>query len=327
MLLGEKIAWRFFPWMENNTVETYKKSSGSHFKFHSNLLFNISCINDFWSFYLDIFCNWKKYFSTNPETSACILSQYLWFNKFIIVDNSCYNFTNLLNKNINFVSDLVNENCNFKSWETLKKEYHLDNKLYFQWIQLIHAIPLIWKQNKNKKNDSEKNVEKKYLIQDHHPIKNTRVIVLDKPTARELYSVLLLSSGTTPTSQKYLGKVFPNENFDWKKNYILPRVVTINSFQHNFQYKILHNILYLNKVLFTFGIIKTPQCSFCHSYDETINHTFLECICVKQLWIHLRLFLRNDISLPIQRHKLSFLVLLTKLKNVYKIYKSHTFNL
>ena len=25
MLLGEKIVWRFFPWMESNTVETYKK--------------------------------------------------------------------------------------------------------------------------------------------------------------------------------------------------------------------------------------------------------------------------------------------------------------
>ena len=37
----------------------------------------------------------------------------------------------------NVVSDLVNENCNFKSWETLKKEYHLDNKLYFQWMQLV----------------------------------------------------------------------------------------------------------------------------------------------------------------------------------------------
>ena len=63
---------------------------------------------------------------------------------------------------------------------------------------------------------------------------------------REMYSVLLLSSGNTPTSQKYFSKVFPNENFDWKKIYILPRVVTINSFQRNFQYKILHNILYLN---------------------------------------------------------------------------------
>ena len=148
MLLVEKIVWPFFSWMEGNTLETYKKSFGSHFKFHSNLLFNIFCINDFPSFYLDIFCNWKKYFSTNPETPSYILSRYLWFKKFIIVDNSYVNFTNFSNKNINFVSDLVNENCNFKSWETLKNEYHLDNKLYFQWMQLIHAIPLIWKQKK-----------------------------------------------------------------------------------------------------------------------------------------------------------------------------------
>ena len=115
-------------------------------------------------------------------------------------------------------------------------------------MQLIHTIPRIWKQ---KKNDSGKNTEKNDVVQDHYLIKNTRVIVLDKVTEREIYSVLLLSSGNTPTSQKYFGKVFPNENFDWKKIYILPRVVTINSFQRNFQYKILHKILYLNKMLFT----------------------------------------------------------------------------
>ena len=49
-------------------------------------------------------------------------------------------------------------------------------------------------------------------------------------------------------------------------------VVTINSFQRNFQYKILHNILYLNKMLLTFGKINPPLCSFCHSYDETMKH-------------------------------------------------------
>ena len=91
----------------------------------------------------------------------------------MIVDNSYVNFTNFSNKNINFVSDLVNENCNFKSWETLKDECHVDSKLYFQWMQLIHAIPLIWKQ---KINDCE-NAEKNYVVQDHHLIKNTRAIV------------------------------------------------------------------------------------------------------------------------------------------------------
>ena len=124
-------------------LKLIKKSFGPYFKFHSNLLLDISCINDFPYFYLDIFCNWNKYFSTNPDTPSCILYQYLWFNKFIIVDNFYVHFTNFSNKNIKFLSDLVIENCNFKGWETFKNEYHLDNKLYFQWMQLIHAVPLI----------------------------------------------------------------------------------------------------------------------------------------------------------------------------------------
>ena len=61
----------------------------------------------------------------------------------------------------------------------------------------------------------------------------------------------------------------------------------------------LHNILYLNKILFTFDKTKTPLCSFCHSWDETIKHIFLECICMKQQWNRLRYFLTNDMSLPI----------------------------
>ena len=138
-------------------LKLIKKILWSHFKFHSNLRFNISCINDFPSFYLDIFGNWKRYFSASPEIPSCILSQNLWFNKFIILDNSYVNFTNFSTKNINFMIDLVNENCSFKNWESLKSEYNLDNKLYFQWIQLIHATPLICKW---KVNDSEKDIQK-----------------------------------------------------------------------------------------------------------------------------------------------------------------------
>ena len=79
------------------------------------------------------------------------------------------------------------------------------------------------------KNDSERDIEKKYVLQDHHLIKNTRVTVLDKLTTTEIYS------GNTPTFQKCFRNVFPNENYSWKRTYILPRVVTINSFQRNFQ--------------------------------------------------------------------------------------------
>ena len=36
-------------------------------------------------------------------------------------------------------------------------EYNLDDKFYFQWMQLIHTIPLIWKL---KINDNEKMLRK-----------------------------------------------------------------------------------------------------------------------------------------------------------------------
>ena len=78
---------------------------------------------------------------------------------------------------------------------------------------MIQAIPLIWKQ---KINDKEITVEINHVVQDHHLIKNTRVIVLDKIAAREIHSVLL-SSSNTPTSQEYFDKAIPNENFDWNQ--------------------------------------------------------------------------------------------------------------
>ena len=73
-------------------------------------------------------------------------------------------------------------------------------------------------------------------------------------------------------------------------------------------------------MLFTFGKIKTSLCLFCHSYDETIKHIFLECICVKQLWNNLRLFLMNDVSLPILTPQTAIFGFITGIKNrVYKI--------
>ena len=86
--------WKVIP------LKLIKKSFWLHFKFQSNVLFSISCINEFPSFYQDIFCNWKK-------MSQPIQKHNYGFNKFIIVDNSCINFTNFSTKK-NFASDLIN---------------------------------------------------------------------------------------------------------------------------------------------------------------------------------------------------------------------------
>ena len=56
------------------------------------------------------------------------------------------------------------------------------------WKKTVFSVDVINSRNPTnlEKNDSEKNVEKNIALQDHHLIKNTRVIVLDKLTAREI---------------------------------------------------------------------------------------------------------------------------------------------
>ena len=76
-------------------------------------------------------------------------------------------------------------------------------------------------------------------------------------------------------------------------------------------------------MLFTFGKIKTPLCLFCHSYDATIKHISLECICVKQLWNYFRFFLTSDISRPILTPQTAIFGFINGIENnVYKI-KNH----
>ena len=65
------------------------------------------------------------------------------------------------------------------------------------------------------------------------------------------------------------------------------------------QYKVLHYIQYGNKMLFKFGKVTYPQCSFCKLHDETIMHLFYEYLIVKKIWNQLKSILSNNLTFPI----------------------------
>ena len=64
------------------------------------------------------------------------------------------------------------------------------------------------------------------------------------------------------------------------------------------QYKILHNILYLNKSLFEFNKINSPERSFCKFEEETTIHLFHICRKTQALWTQLTSHLNRHPNLP-----------------------------
>ena len=66
---------------------------GKNFKFHSNL--------------------------STPEVPSLVSSQFLWYNSYIKIDNKVVCYKDFADKNINYVSDLFDEDGELKSWQKI----------------------------------------------------------------------------------------------------------------------------------------------------------------------------------------------------------------
>ena len=129
---------------------------------------------------------------------------------------------------------------------------------------------------------------KNLIIHAHHLIKGSRILILEKLTSKELYQILISSRTNKVTLVTY-----------FETKFILPRLTTYNTYLLSFQYKILHNIVFLNKKLYLVGITKISLCSYCNTYDETLIHLFCECNSTKYLWLQLNRHFCSDLTFTV----------------------------
>ena len=105
-------------------------------------------------------------------------------------------------------------------------------------VQLVDSIPERWKFIIKENYENATNL----IIHDHRLIKGSRVITLDKLTPIEIYSILISKVQNKPSSNIYFGNLFNDYNIDWTAIYMLPHLVTYNTYMRSFQCKILKNI-------------------------------------------------------------------------------------
>ena len=101
-------------------------------------------------------------------------------------------------------------------------------------------------------------------------------IILKKLSSKQLYSLLISAiDHHQATSQKYFDNLFPDIKLPWKKFYLTAHKVAANRHLRCFNFKIINNVLYLNKKLFLFGKTQSPLCSFCHTKSQTTLLVFI----------------------------------------------------
>ena len=102
------------------------------------------------------------------------------------------------------------------------------------------------------------------IIHDHHVIKGSRILTSDKLSSTEIYAILIPKVQINPSSNFYFENLFNDNDIDWATIHMLSRLATYNTYMRSFQYKVLNNVLFLNRKLHIFRIRSSPLCSFCY---------------------------------------------------------------
>ena len=121
---------------------------------------------------------------------------------------------------------------------------------------------------------------------------------LNKLTGKELYLILVEGNTLKPAAQNHFENLFETSQFKWKNMYFLIRNTTLDTKPRMLQYKVLHNILCANEMLFKLGKVTSPRCSFCKLQDETVVHLSYDYLIVKELWNQLKSILSNNVIFP-----------------------------
>ena len=108
------------------------------------------------------------------------------------------------------VGQLLENNQQIKKWNKLKTEFDLIDNEKFLIVQIIHALPILWKEILRNHTESINNL----VIQDHHLVKEHQILSLNKLSVT-LYEILVDTNNIKPTSQTYYENLFSNLKPDW----------------------------------------------------------------------------------------------------------------
>ena len=127
-------------------------------------------------------------------------------------------------------------------------------------------------------------MEKKKHLKQEQQAATVYLPEINKRTCKTMYKSLIdCQNFSPPTAEKRLIEC----GFDIQerqKIYSLPFLVTKEIKLSIFQYKIIHNILYTNCILYKMKKIQDPHCPLCTNVDQTVGHLFVSCPIASSFW-------------------------------------------
>ena len=219
-------------------------------------------------FYNDVITYRQELANNVPKTKSDVLNQIIWNNQFIKIGKKSVFFQNWHQSGIKNVSSLVDEQkiC-FLPFQSFQEKFHI-NCNFLQYYGLLSAIPSSWKE----------------LLKSQTGNLSSSTPTIESLTCKVIYHLLINRKNLPPpTADKRLVKCGfdPSQR---RRVYSLPFAVTKEVKLSVFQFKLIHNIVSTNSLLYKMKIIDSPTCPFCPDTEQSIVHLFVRCSSAISFW-------------------------------------------
>ena len=245
-------------------IDHYLKAAGNNFFFNCN--FEVNDIPDFGNpFLMDICKAWSKF--SYKTTIGNYGEEIIWNNSKIKIDNEIVFYRFLHAKGVDYIHNFFDEYGVPRHYKDFIEKYNTGNFPFTIYNGLIGAIPASWKHN--------------IITEEGGP--NFKEELLDRLVSQTgvsqwVYRKLISKIMVPPTALIKWNYDFSTD--DWSKIFCNASHSVKDAKLHYFQFRFLHRILGTNHRLFIMKIKDNPNCTFCMTYEETIEHLFWDCVIV-----------------------------------------------
>ena len=223
----------------------------------------------FWNHVLHQWCEFNYHQPQNKET---VLKQFIWFNSNIRVNKMPVFYKSMYDNGIKTLDDICNENKQIMSFKELMGKF----SQCISWLEyqgLLKAVPQFWFFA----------LKSDVLIDDR---KDRYEATEQNKFVSFVYKTIISENDARPAGaarvRKFLWQDFDMETYcDSFSN--LYNITNITKFR-NFQYRLLHNKIFCNDVLFYWRKVDSQTCNLCQRECQDIRHLLFECKAVQCVW-------------------------------------------
>jgi hypothetical protein len=220
-----------------------------------------------------------------PKLILEILSENLWYNNMITIDNKSFFWKKWQLHGIQYIDDLLDTQGEFLNLDALNEKYKV-NCTFMDHLRIRQAIPGIWRQTITLHQTF------RHLDEEHRPF---YIINSEK-------SCNILTSSTKIFYWKFVNKnihdVKPTCLSRWSNSYEIDPTIWPAIFSapfkacretqlQSFQYRVIHRILPCNEWLYIRKVISSDQCTYRYCDNpstDTIRHFLITCSLVANFW-------------------------------------------